>query len=135
MKIVFAALLILLLASCDIDVNHSSYANLSEANGKTWLPDVLPPSTINIRETTNVDLNDANGEFHFSPNEAPQLFSKLTPNTPTHEHFVGWKDTVNDYLKEGRTAWSFRDEYSEWAFFCTAKTGQCDFYMWPRHKV
>jgi hypothetical protein len=84
MKIVFALLLILLLTSCNLDVNNSNYANLSDANGKTWLPDVLPPSTINIKETTNVDLNNAYGEFSFSPNEAPKLFSKLTANAPTH---------------------------------------------------
>ena len=133
MKIIFALLLSFLLTSCNGDVIHSSYANLSEANGQTWLPDILPPSTINIQETTNVDLNDAYGEFHFSPNEAPQFFSKLTPAAPVEGHYVGWQDTVNDYLKEGRTAWSFRADNSVWAFFCIAKTGQCDFYMWPSH--
>lgn len=48
------------------DIQH---AQAERAFDRGWLPPILPPSTKNITEKNDLDLNIGEGSFHFSPQE------------------------------------------------------------------
>lgn len=49
-----------------IDLQH---AQTEHAFERGWLPPILPPSTKNIIEINNLDLNVSHGSFTFSPTD------------------------------------------------------------------
>lgn len=49
-----------------IDLQH---AQTEHAFERGWLPPILPPSTKNIIEINNLDLNVGHGSFTFSPTD------------------------------------------------------------------
>jgi hypothetical protein len=131
----FMLLLALLIAGCGLDVIEKHYSTLDEAKGQTWLPeDILPPSTHDIDEENNVDLNDSEGEFRFAPTHADEFFSKLSPTLPRSTPYSNWDRITSRYSREGRSSWSYSDSYEEtrstWVFFCSPERDQCDFIGW-----
>jgi hypothetical protein len=80
----------LVLAACDSDVVSSHYATLAQARAnqlfdKGWLPDVLPPSTYDIRTSNDVERNTSVGEFRFAPTEL--LFTRDRKYWERQMHF------------------------------------------------
>lgn len=113
-------------------VEHT-YPTLADARrddlfDKGWLPDILPPSTVEIRTENNLDLNISSGEFSFSPEEASLLIAKLKRGS-AQMGFANWDKTVNEYADDGYAAWSYRDQYSTWAFFCDMSIARCEYIM------
>ena len=69
-----------MLAGCT-DVVESNYATITEAKPdmeRGWIPTILPPSTVQIRETHNLDTNIGHGTFSFGALDADQFYSALT---------------------------------------------------------
>ena len=74
------AVLALFLFGCDVVT--SRYATLDDARRdrlfeRGWLPDILPPSTRDIRVLNDVDVNTSQGEFSFDPVDYAAFAARL----------------------------------------------------------
>lgn len=124
----------LALSSCGPSVKNR-YEKLSDARRdnlfeKGWLPDILPPSSINIRVENDLDLNISEGEFSFIASEWPLLKAKLVQGSVLTAPFSNWSETIKKYQANGYSSWNFNSETSTWMFFCKAEDGYCSFIMW-----
>ena len=116
------------------DVVTSHYSTLSVARTaqlfeRGWLPDILPPSTFNIRTSNDLDINISDGEFSFVTAEWPLLQAKLLHGV-LPAPFVNWEGTVGNYKKNGFTALNYIDGDTKWVFFCKPEQGYCEYDMW-----
>jgi hypothetical protein len=123
------------LAACSPDTVTSRYATLAAARAdrlfeRGWLPDLLPPSTVRIRTSNNLDLGTSSGEFHFAPAQAPRLFRRLAASASAAAPFEAWHETVQHYEGRGFTAWTYEQDHTTWVFFCQASEGRCDYVAW-----
>lgn len=68
---------------CDerIRSTHPTLRDAQETIAKGWIPANLPPSTTNIREEHNLDVNTGYGTFEFQPADVDGFKAKLTPIT------------------------------------------------------
>ena len=67
------------------DVVKSSHATLAAAKADIemgWIPPVLPASTVQIRESHNIDTNIGHGTFVFLASDADQFRSVLSVLPP-----------------------------------------------------
>ena len=101
----------LLLGGCD-DIT-SSYNTLADARDdrlfdRGWLPDVLPASAHDIRVTSDLDANSAEGEFSFDPADFPSFAAEF------ESFYQPFTYTAGGYT---------------WTFFCDAASGHCYFSM------
>lgn len=123
------------LAACASDTVTNHYATLAAARAdhlfeRGWLPDLLPPSTVRIRTSNDLDLATSSGEFHFAATQAPLLFGRLTAGASAAAPFQAWPATVQRYADRGFTAWSYEQDNNRWVFFCHAREGRCDYVAW-----
>ena len=94
---------------------------------KGWLPDVLPPSTTDIRVANNLDLNNSAGEFHFDPRDYPALLDKTAPY---HRGTTGGAD--GDWFAKTDGEPDMRvveSDGSRWLFLCVPEKGVCSYEM------
>lgn len=115
------------------DVVEHTYPTLADARrddlfDKGWLPDILPPSTVEIRTENNLDLSISSGEFSFAPEEASLLMAKLKPGAAPMK-YVDWEKTIEEYAGDGYAAWSYRDDDTMWTFFCDMSIARCEYLM------
>ncbi|ENW95247.1 hypothetical protein [Acinetobacter sp. NIPH 298] len=71
MRCLIIILLSSLILGCTDDIVTTKFTNLQHAQAehafeRGWLPPILPPSTKNIIEINNLDLNIGHGSFTFS---------------------------------------------------------------------
>jgi hypothetical protein len=116
------------------DTVNSHYDTLAEAHkdglvARGWLPDVLPPSSYDIRMSNQLDINYSTGEFHFAPNEMRLLTARLTPGLSTSEALSSWQERSEAYIADGFSAWHYREDDTVWAFFCREDVGKCEYIM------
>ena len=135
--IAISSLLLLLLCGCAPYDVTSRYATLEDARTdrlfeRGWLPDLLPTSATQIQTENDLDLNISEGEFSFAPADANALFERLSKGATPTSRLDDWQETVDSYVRRGYSTWSFHDEDSTWAFFCTAQRGRCEYLMWLR---
>lgn len=128
-------ILSLAIAGCHTYVAENRYPTLAEAKAdrlfeRGWLPDVLPPSSVDIHTVNNLDASTSTGSFRFMPSEGPLLFGKLTAGAPEEAPISDWPATLMDHKRRGFTAWSHRKGYEHWVFFCIASEGRCEYAMW-----
>lgn len=74
MQRIITILLSSLILSCSDDRVTTKFTDLQHAKAehafeRGWLPPILPPSTKNIIEINNLDLNRGHGSFTFSPTD------------------------------------------------------------------
>jgi len=134
-----ALVLCMAMAGCETEVVEHRYPTLADARAdhlfeRGWLPDVLPPSSVDIRTVNNLDVDTSSGSFGFQPSEASLLFGRLSAGASMKAPFSGWPATLADYEKRGFTAWSYRDQYSHWAFFCKSGAGRCEYTTWSTNR-
>ena len=94
---------------------------------KGWLPDVLPPSSTDIRVANNLDLNNSAGEFHFDPREYPALLDKTAPYHPGTTGGAG-----DDWFAKTDGEPDMRivqSDGSRWLFLCIPEKGVCSYEM------
>jgi hypothetical protein len=123
------------LSGCITDIVTSNYATLADARAdelfnRGWLPDVLPPSAVDIRTTNNLDINVSNGEFSFSPADSKILFKQLHsggPNVVPNQYYA---DQIEAHVQRGYSIWSLQADQTTWIFFCQASKGHCTYTMW-----
>ena len=111
LNICLAALLSL--SSCS-DVVTRAYATLNDARRdglfeRGWLPDILPPSTWQIRVSSNLDMNTADGEFSFDPEHFAVFTARLRPR------------------KDG--SFEFSVDRNTWVFTCDSSHAHCHYSM------
>jgi hypothetical protein len=138
-KLVGTALLALLFASCT-DIVTSRYQTLAEARadelfGRGWLPDVLPPSAVDIVTVNNLDINTSHGEFAFAPAEAPQLFRRLKPGAPARIPDHAASDVRDAQRRKDVSVWWLHQNDTTWVFMCRAAKGRCEHLMWLERPV
>ena len=104
---------LLSLSSCS-DVVTRTYATLDDARRdrlfeRGWLPDILPPSARQIRVSSNLDVNTADGEFSFDP-----------------EHFAVFTARLRA-RKDG--SFEFSVDRNTWVFTCDSSHTHCHYSM------
>jgi hypothetical protein len=132
--VLFGALLFIL--PSNIVTSHYSTlkdARTAELFERGWLPDVLPPSSFNIRTSNNLDVNTSDGEFSFVKEEWPLLEAKLLHGA-LPAPFVNWDRTVENLKKNGFTTLNYKGEETNWVFFCKPLQGYCEYDMWLDRK-
>jgi hypothetical protein len=120
------------------DVVTDRYATLAAAREKQlfargWLPDVLPPSTVGIRTSNNLDLSTSEGEFSFKASEW-QSFERMLSRGTLEAPFASWQQVVSKYVIDGYTPWHRVEGDTTWAFFCKAEVAYCEYAMWVTRK-
>lgn len=109
--IILAAAL-LSLGSCDVVT--SRYATLDDARKdrlfeRGWLPDILPGSARDIRVSSDLDANHAEGEFSFEPADFTVFTARL-------------------HARDGKSFDYSKDKHM-WVFTCDSDLGHCRFSM------
>jgi hypothetical protein len=130
--LVLLAVGIVLLIVLPDDTVRLHYPTLQAARAdhvfdRGWLPDVLPPSSTDIRVTNNLDLNNSVGEFHFDPREYAALLDKTAPY---HPGSTGGAD--EDWFAKAAGEPDMRvveSEGSRWLFLCLPEKGVCSYEM------
>lgn len=127
------------IAACGTYIAEDRYPTLADAKAdhlfvRGWLPDLLPPSSVDIHTVNNLDASTSTGSFRFQSSEASAFFGSLTAGAPTTAPFSDWPATLADYEQRGFTTWSYRGEDAHWAFFCLGKAGTCEYTMWSTHR-
>jgi hypothetical protein len=117
------------------DAVTTRYATLQEARAdhlfeRGWLPDLLPPSTHDLRVITHVELNNATGEFRFEPAEFEAFSKALVPYAKLKSPFTGFADSVDAHLHRGHPALQYVAEGNTWVFLCKPADGACSYAMW-----
>lgn len=125
----------LALAGCETYFAENRYATLAAAKAdhlfeRGWLPDLLPPSSVDIHTVNNLDASTSTGSFRFVPSEGPLLFGKLAAGAPAEAPVSDWPITLANYEQRGFTTWSHRGDDRHWVFFCLASAGKCEYTMW-----
>lgn len=74
MQRIITILLSSLILGCTDDIVTTKFTDLQHAKAehafeRGWLPPILPPSTKNIIEINDLDLNRGHGSFKFSPTD------------------------------------------------------------------
>src|SRR4029450_10463956 len=101
-----------MVAACSGDVVTDRYATLQDARadevfGRGWLPDVLPPSSHDIRTSNDLDLNTSVGEFSFLPGEFELLRRRLLPYANPDDPFTDAFDSkVARHVSAGHPGFS-----------------------------
>ena len=72
--------LVIVLAGCDdvVESNHATIAAAKPDIERGWIPPILPASTIQIRESHDLDTNAGHGTFAFGASDAEQFRTTLT---------------------------------------------------------
>jgi len=133
-------ILCIAIAGCETYIAERRYPALADANAdhlfeRGWLPDVLPPSSVDIHTVNNLDASTSTGSFRFQPPEASLLFGKLVAGAPADAPISDWPDIQVDYKQRGFTAWSHREDDGHWVFFCIASAGKCEYTMWSTRRT
>jgi hypothetical protein len=132
------ALITLTAAVCGCDTVTSRYDTLAQAQadgvfGRGWLPDVLPPSSHDIRVSNDLDLNTSEGVFFFAPKEFAVLQARLTPWSKSAHPFTSSFDSeIERHTAAGYPASEYSDDDSTWVFLCKPDRGECTYTMWLR---
>jgi hypothetical protein len=90
------------------------YATLEDARRDRlfehgWLPDILPPSTRDIRVSYNDDMNTSEGEFSFNPADFAAFVAGLQALGNETFQYSSGKDT--------------------WKFSCDSRRGFCRYSL------
>ena len=117
------------------DVVTSRYETIAAARAdrlfeRGWLPDILPPSSHNIRTSNDLDLNTSEGAFAFKSSEYAAFAAGLRPYSSMDTPFVGFETKVAEMQADGFNAAVFEEERSIWVFFCNAEESRCEYIMW-----
>ena len=90
------------------DIEH---AKRERAFERGWLPPVLPPSTTNIIEKNNFDLNTGEGSFSFDPAE---MSSFITSGADPVKIHAAPNTDIAKKQKEGFLFLSFSRDSTSW---------------------
>ena len=120
-----------------IDVVTSRYTTLAAARadnlfGRGWLPDILPPSTTNIRTSNNLDINTSDGEFSFVPSQYSLLATRVQPYKTIHTPFANFERDATRMQSKGFLISTYEEGDSTWVFYCKPAKGYCEYSMWLR---
>jgi hypothetical protein len=138
MRALFVVLFAVVAASaCAGDVVSNHYVSLQDARAdrlfeRGWLPDLLPPSSRDIRVVADLDTNVSSGEFHFAPGEFSSLSAKLHAYTKGPSPLVSLQSDVDGFIAKGYEAYEFADTQGKWVFLCKPDRGVCEYRSWLR---
>jgi hypothetical protein len=95
-----------------------------------WLPRILPASTHQLQLLNNPQLNCAQGEFYFSPDDWADFSAKLRPEKILEAPFINWANGLRKMQGDGHSLWHYPQPDRHWVFFCKAEQGYCEYVMW-----
>ena len=103
---------VFLLAGCS-DVVESSHPTIADAKQdiqRGWITTILPASTVQIRESHNLDTNIGHGTFTFSASDVEQFRDSLTP-LPTDVMIQRVSIPRDQMERDGYTFYRYEDFY------------------------
>jgi hypothetical protein len=124
----------LLLWPGDVVTRH--YANIAEARadeifGRGWLPDILPPSSHDIKTSSNLDINTSWGEFAFTPTEYAQFAARIhAPSVMDNGSFSTKPEDLAEKRAKGFSINVHTEDNTTWVFHCKPTDGYCEYEMW-----
>jgi hypothetical protein len=134
--VLVAAAYVALLLLIPGDIVTSRYASAMEARAdqlfaRGWLPDILPPSSHDIRTSNNLDVNTSEGEFSFAPSEYTQFAARVGPGPLLDKdpHATS-ENRILKMRNNGHTVSTYTEANSTWVFFCKPESGHCKYEMW-----
>ncbi|MGD8109077.1 hypothetical protein [Vibrio sp. TRT 17S01] len=90
-------ILAFLITGCS-DVVTSHYNTYQQAKEdklfeRGWLPDILPPTAVQLEIRNDLDLNTSTGHFTIPPSGVADFLSKLKPvsNKPDTYYYQNWQ--------------------------------------------
>jgi hypothetical protein len=119
----------LLVCGCS-DTVSSRYETRAEAEAdklfqRGWLPSIIPQSSCEITTKNDLDINESEGEFTFSPDHAKEFTNHLRRMEASE---VSGTDSVR-FMERGYWPHAYRDEDSWWTFFVNSEKGHCEYRM------
>lgn len=131
--IALCLLLIATLPGC-IEDKTDHYADLAAARAdrlfeRGWLPDILPPSTTDLKITTTPDNSTARGRFRLDWNEYAAFRQRLAPHHGQMPLSGRDARSLRKRVAEGAEATSFSDAHAQCVFACSAKQQLCWFFV------
>ena len=90
-----------------------------------WLPSIIPPSSYEIRVESNLDRNDAEGQFCFAPKERLRFLSALRKMQVSEIQ----EADMFPYLERGYWPYEFRSQGYAWIFYVNEQRGLCNYRM------
>ena len=116
------------------DIVTDQYTTLAVARERQlfvrgWLPDILPPSTVGIQTSNNLDLSTSEGEFSFKASDW-QFFERMLMRGTLEAPFSSWRQAVSRHAAAGYTSWHHVEGNAAWVFFCKSEIAYCKYTMW-----
>ena len=127
--------------SMDMDASYSDYAE-AVADGavrRGWIPDFVPASATDIRESHNLDTNDAWSTFRFEPADKDKMVAVLTPIAPEDAEFswtrrrLWWPEDLTRgerHSSEKYDFYKYLDHYGEAVFIAVDRQEARAWYWW-----
>jgi hypothetical protein len=121
MRVFSTILFAILLAGCS-DVVENSHPTLAAAEQdieRGWVPSVLPASTVQIRESHDLDTNIGHGTFAFGTEDLEQFKAALAP-LASGAHILRVQIPRQQMEREGYSFYTYRDFYLavDWSRRC-----------------
>jgi hypothetical protein len=98
-----------------------------------WLPEILPPSSRDIRVSNDLELNTSEGEFRFASPDFALMQAELKPfSNPKHPFTRVFDWRIDSHIAAGHPAYQYEQDRSTWVFLCKPAQGQCTYTMWSQ---
>ena len=114
-----------LLGACDVvSTTYDDVADAMEHNmiAGGWLPNIIPPSSVDITTNNDLDLNVSWGDFRFSPADFHEFERRL--HDPVEEApFENWEETIRGEAAQGFCIQEYKRDRSVWVLFCKPEKG------------
>jgi hypothetical protein len=123
------------LAAAGCDVVTTEYDTLAEARAdrlfeRGWLPDILPPSSYDIRVSNDLDVDTSQGHFSFSPQEFDVFAENLMESAAIDLTLSRSAQSTLERLRSERyPLWRYSASGATWIFSCPPSQGKCEYVM------
>jgi len=132
--LILTFLLCLFLVGCS-DIVTRDYKTYNDAVsdelfGRGWLPELIPPSSFNIKTANDLDVNTSKGEFSFPPGDTQAFIAKLQPYSGRKSPYIEYDKRVKKRISQGYTPYEYTGDVSTWVFFLNADKGHAYYDSW-----
>lgn len=111
-RVILLASVFIVFAGCSdvVESNHATIAAAKSDIDRGWIPPALPASTVQIRESHDLDTNTGHGIFAFGAEDVEQFRSALTP-LPSGEQIRRVRILREQMERDGYSFYSHGDFY------------------------
>jgi hypothetical protein len=97
---------------------------------KGWLPDILPPSTHDLKVVTTVEISAGRGNFSFDPQDYGAFYMRLSAYNGRKSKVDEDNRAIERLLAKGYEARAYSLGATNWLFLCRKAEAVCEFFVW-----